>query len=352
MSPRVLLITPQFYGIEKEIISVLEKSGYEVVWIENKTLLLDYHGTKSKLKLFRRLYYFLFSPQKKYLKSEFKKIPDTRFDFLFAINAHVINNQFIKKLKKANQDLVSLLYLWDSSGMYNFEKEIKCFDKVFTFDSDDSLKYGINYKPNFFLKTDLVPAFKNDLFFVGKFSTDRKLMIDWIFNNPGLESVNSFVKLYPAYKILPHSYFIYNYLKKTNHVSGWKRKYVENFEAFEGITESKYISHEPIPFVDFNTQLMASNVILDIPFENQSGYTHRVIQALANGKKVLTTNTRILKEDFFNPSQIHIINPDMPVEIEWLKATSIFPVDKYFHNLELSVWVNSILNAPNVKNQD
>ena len=59
MALRILLITPQFYGIEKTIKSVLEASGYEVVWLENKILPLDYHGTKSKLTLLRKIYCFL-----------------------------------------------------------------------------------------------------------------------------------------------------------------------------------------------------------------------------------------------------------------------------------------------------
>lgn len=45
----ILLITSKFYRIEKKIKSSLEESGYEVIWIENNALLLDYLGTESKL---------------------------------------------------------------------------------------------------------------------------------------------------------------------------------------------------------------------------------------------------------------------------------------------------------------
>jgi hypothetical protein len=346
MSARVLLITPQFYGIEKEIISVLQDSDYEVVWIENKTLLFDYHGTKSQLKLIRRFYYLLFSPATRFLKSEFKNIPNAKFDLIFALNAHVINHWLLKKLKKVNPDIISILYLWDCSGMYDWHNVIDWFDKVFTFDPVDSVKYEIKYKPNFYLKKDIDSDIKNDLFFIGKYNIERKSLIDKIIEQPDLKEMSFLVKLFPAYKIFPHNYFIYRNLKRINQKSLWIRKYIENFETIEGINKNLYISHEYINFDEFNKQLMASNVILDIPFETQTGYTHRVIQALANGKKVLTTNTAILKEDFYNPSQIHILDREFPeIEIEWLKEKSIFPVDKYFQNLELSVWLNSILNA-------
>jgi len=62
MPSRLLLITPVFYDLEKTIKTEIEKSGYEVVYIENKTLMLDYHGEKAKFKFLRRIYFLLFSP--------------------------------------------------------------------------------------------------------------------------------------------------------------------------------------------------------------------------------------------------------------------------------------------------
>lgn len=56
MPAKVLLVTPKYYGIEKTIKFLIEESGYDVTWIENKVLKFDYHGTHSKLKLLRRVY--------------------------------------------------------------------------------------------------------------------------------------------------------------------------------------------------------------------------------------------------------------------------------------------------------
>ena len=74
MPVRILLLTPEFYGIENEIKSALELSGFEVFWFENKTLPLDYHGTKAKFKFLRRIYFFLFFPHIRYIKKELGKI--------------------------------------------------------------------------------------------------------------------------------------------------------------------------------------------------------------------------------------------------------------------------------------
>jgi len=180
MALRVLLITPLFYGIEKLIKSVLEEQNYEVTWIENKTITFDYHGSNSKFKLLRRLYFLIASPYKRYLKREFKKIENPEFDILFSINAHVVCPYLIKKLKNVNKKLISVLYIWDSFSMYDWRKEIKLFDKVFTFDHKDAIEFQIEYKPIFFIKRNAPVSCENDLFFVGKFSKYRLEVIDKI----------------------------------------------------------------------------------------------------------------------------------------------------------------------------
>jgi hypothetical protein len=143
MSPRVLLITPEFYSIEKKINSLLEDSGFEVKWIENKNLPLDYKGKESKFKLLRRIYFFLFSPRIRYIKKSLKELDNLRFDILFSINCHIICPYLIKRLKSTNPEIFSILYLWDSSSKYSWKDEIKLFNKVYTFDYADSEKYCI-----------------------------------------------------------------------------------------------------------------------------------------------------------------------------------------------------------------
>ncbi len=57
-------MTPAFYEVEKKIILALEDLGFEVVWIENKDLPLDYHGTRSKTEIPQKTLLFYFLPLK------------------------------------------------------------------------------------------------------------------------------------------------------------------------------------------------------------------------------------------------------------------------------------------------
>ena len=346
MALRVLLLTPRFYGIEKKIKSALEESDYEVTWIENKTLALDYHGRNSKFKLLRRWYYLFASPHKRYLKQEFKKIKNPAFDILFSINAHVICPYLLRKLKNANRNIISVLYLWDSFSMYNWENEIKLFNKVFTFDHNDAIEFQIDYKPIFFIKRDTPVDTENDLLFVGKFSKDRLEVIDKIFSISGIDNLKFYVKLWPAYRIFLHSHLLYRVFKTIKIRNSWIDNYLLNFEVNEGKLKRKYLVTESINCDEVQNQMLRSNVILDIPFRFQRGYTHRIIEALANGKKVITINQEITKEDFYNPEQIHLLDRDNPqIDMAWINRKSGFPVSRYFSEVELSQWLKSIINA-------
>jgi hypothetical protein len=348
MTSRVLLLTPEFYGIGKKIKSVLEESGYEVIWFENKTLPFDYHGTNSKFKFLRRIYFLLFFPHIRYIKKELKKIENTRFDILFSINGYIICSYLFRKLKSKNPGLFSVLYLWDAFSMYSWTRELNHFNKVYTFDSADSEKYRIEYKPNFYVKN-----FKNrnqekeyDLFFAGKFNPSRLFMVDKIISQAEYSCIKYFVKLWPAYKIFFHNHLIYMLLKKNIFKSKWTKDFLLNYEAIEGIIKREYLITKSLSYEEMQLHLLCSNVILDLPFQGQTGYTHRLIEALANGKKIITTNSNIKKESFYSSKQIQIMDKQNPeVDCNWIKEKSTFPVNSYFLDLELSAWLKSIINV-------
>jgi hypothetical protein len=350
MVERLLLITPEFYGIEKKIKSLLEDSGYEVTWIENKSLPFDYHGSDAKFKLLRRIYYFFTEPLTRYLKKELAKIKNHKFDLLLSINAHCISPYLFRQLKKQNPQIFSVLYLWDSFSMYDWNKEIKLFNKVYTFDPADSKFYQIEYKPNFWIKNNASEVSKNDydLFFAGKFSSARMAFIDKVKNLPEFLSVRSYLKIWPAYKMTFHNSFLYSIIKILNPGNRWADNYIINYEAVEGILKKDYLINESQNFEYIHQLLSSSNVILDMPFSFQTGYTHRVVEALARGKKVITTNSNITKEDFYNPEQIKIVDHLNPqLDYNWIKAKSEFRVKEYFADLELSVWLKSLIDARN-----
>lgn len=347
MSQRILLITPKFYGFEIEIKKELENLGFETVWIENKILKFDYHGPDSKLRFLRKIYFFFFFPQIRYIRKELKQINDLHFDILFAINGQILCPYLLKKLRKKKPSLFSILYLWDAFSKYSFAKEIRLFNKVYTFDKEDAIKYGIEYKPNFYIasfkKKSKVQDF--DVFFAGKFNSYRFAVIEEIITEAKKVSLKFYIKIYPSYKIFPHNRMVYLAINSINFKISWVINYLRNFEAIEGLLNKEYIVPESLSHHDLQQILLSSNVILDMPYEGQSGYTHLLIEALANGKKVLTTNLNILRESFYNSDQIHITKDfNLMDELEWIREKKVFKTDKYFQDLELPLWLKSVMH--------
>ncbi len=337
-----------FYEVEKSIILTLEELGFEVVWFENKDLPLDYHGTRSRLKILRRLYFLFFAPEERYIKRQLEKTDNLYFDLLFSINGHVACPFLFKKLKKLNPDLHSILYLWDSLSMYSWEEESRLFDRVYTFDRRDSESYGWEYLPNFFINRGSYEDTENkyDLFFAGKFSPDRLRILDLIKDQLSDSDIKHFIKIVPSFKNTLHSKWVWVFLKMIRIRTTWIKNYLLNYEVIEGIVSRECIIYGNIKFEDVQKLLSGSNVILDLPFEEQSGYSHRLIEALVRGKKLITTNQGIKKEIFYNPDQIRVIEKDDPViDLKWIKEKVGFKRNGYFDNLELKEWLKSIFKV-------
>jgi hypothetical protein len=344
---KILLISPEFYGFENEIQAGLRSLGYDVFWINNKEMPFDYHSTGSKLKILRKIYFFLYFPQIRYLRHELYKLNNPRFDILFSINCHVTCPYLFSVLKRKNPKIRSILFLWDSLSMYSWEKEIKYFNEVYTFNQVDSEKMKIRYKPNFFIEnTNSSNDQDYDLFFAGKFSYYRLLILDRLMEKFEKTGIKSCIKLWPAYRMFFHNVIIFQILKKLNSSNLWMRNYVYNYEAVTGILDRSFIIMNKLSYEEIQSYASGSNVILDLPFKSQTGYSHRLINALANGKKILTTNECIMSEIFYNPEQIKVIKSiDSDISLDWIFKKSNFDVPHYIRDLELTQWLKSVLNV-------
>ncbi len=349
MPKRLLLITPKFYGIETSIITELQLSGFEVVWMENRELPFDYHGTGAKFRWLRRIYFYLFKPQSRYIRNNLEQMVDQRFDILFTINCFIVCSYLFRQLKNKNPGLFSLLYLWDSTSYYSWHQECSYFDKVYTFDPLDAKNFNWHYLPNFYIdyRSTLQEYSAYDLFFIGKFSPERFYIIEKIINKISLfDDIRYFIKLVPVYKNSLHHRWFYFLLKYIRIRTLWINNFLLNYEVTEGIIRRDYIVRQPLEFDLIKKEFSSSNVILDLTLTRQVGYSHRLILALVKGKKVITTNHNIAGEDFFDAEKIKIIDNDILfIDHRWIKekAAPLKQIPSDF--LELSSWLKSIFNA-------
>lgn len=346
---RLLLISPVLYGIEKHINDALQKKGFEVTWIENKILPFDYQSPDAKLRSLRRTFYALTFKKEQHIKKQLSTIDNLNFDVLLSINCHVLCSCLIRKLRNRNKNIKTILYLWDSTNKFSCLKTTELFDRVYTFDHDDSKKHNWDYIPNFFIKNEdsQNKNHKYDLLFVGKFTEHRLKLLDEIIDKQLVSRpFKYYIKLLPAYKNSLHSYLLYLAIKRFREKNKWICDYTLNYEAITRKLNHEYLIYKPVSPETVVKKRAQSKVIIDLPFPDQSGYTHNAIAALALGKKLITTNNRIRNEEFYNPDQVKIIDQNNPeVDYSWIKEKGEFSIHPYFEKLEMSNWLSLIVNG-------
>jgi len=171
------------------------------------------------------------------------------------------------------------------------EREIiyfKPFWDIFSFDINDCRKYQLKYNKitipifnNFF--NLIKPEILQDVFFVGK----NKGRADRI-----MDVKNEFDKLGITYKI----------------ICTGADKY-----SNQGIQTKR------IPYSEALIEDMNSRAILDINYNDMYGQTLRETEALFFKKKLITDNSLVRERDYYNPSNVYIIDYSKPDFLEGIK---------------------------------
>ncbi len=308
----VLFIAPVFYNYEKAIIRQIESEGASVLFYPEREDGLLYkfvsNFTKGKLVNFQHKYYF----------EIFEKIKKEKIDYLFVIRGFLMPLNFIERIRIQFPDIVLIMHQWDSMCNNNYERYLDKFDKFFSFDPEDCNKYPVlKYLPNFYL-----PEYINlinhepvyDMSFIGWAYSSRINFIKKIAEQlPGFNFFN--------YLYMPFSAYVKNIIRG----------------IFLKPVKFKILSKEKVVSI-----VNQSKSILDIPDDKQSGYTFRTIDAMITRKKLVTTNTFIKKEKFYNENNILIIDKFKP-EIDkqfFNKPFVVLNLDEY----SLPSWVKTIFS--------
>src|SRR5690606_29410790 len=94
-----------------------------------------------------------------------------------------------------------------------------------------------------------------------------------------------------------------------------------------------------------------SKAVLDIQRVGQSGLTMRTFEVLASGAILVTSNSAIINEPFFDPTRVFVISADpTPAQVEdlWRTIGGLpHPRDlpSGFFNYSLQAWVSRIVSS-------
>lgn len=322
---KILFISVQTFNYEKEIADKLKLLGAKVDYYDERPANSIF--AKGIIRLKRSLFQNTIN---KYYNKILIKTHSVNYDYLFVIKGEVIPVFFLEEFKKTNPKCKFIFYTWDSFNNNPHALSIlKYFDKKFTFDSIDAIKFNLIFRPLFFIdEYDKINTYNNkkikyDLLFLGTAHSDRYKISNTVVNWCKENKLSAF-----AYYFMPNRLvFIF------------KSLFDNSFKGFE----YKKLSFKSLEITDIIDLYKKSSIILDINHPGQNGLTMRTFEALGAGKKLITTNSEIRKYPFYNENNTFVIERDNIKLVKSFFDTPFIPINPELHyRMSLSGWLETI----------
>lgn len=340
MEKTILLISPKVGDFHLDIMNEMKRQGYSVDHINDPpesrdpdhlrgSYTGDYNaGKKLVLEMYKQYWDNLLSNEK-YSKN---------YDFLFVIDGRRLHPCLFQTLRKRNPSIKTINYLFDTTrSIYRFDKNFKYFDKVVTFDKEDSLTYGLELMPIPWTNIKQDYQHKYAFFALGSYIPSRYDLFMFVKNLAVENKLPYYLRIYSRkISLFPLKILINLVLKR--------RKYIS-----PKIYYSKDVTHSFISKEEFTKLMYQSEIIVDSIDERQDGLTARCTWALGAEKKIITNNKSIASYDFYKPDQIFIVSDfSDKTKFELLdfinsKYTMCDDVREKIAKFRIDNWVSSML---------
>ena len=315
---KILFIGPEFYDYHNKIINEMILNGAEVDYFPEILNTINYR--------FAKLYFFRYRKwlEKRYLENIFISLKEN-YDYFFLIRGEIISNDFLEKLKTKIPQAKFIMYQWDSSqNNPNYLKIISYFSKVMTFDRVDAKEQGIKYLPLFYtkeyetLKLNLKREY--DIVFFGAYHSDRLQIIKELHKE--------------CLKLGLKCYFVI-YITKMAFL-------VRILNGTLSVKDYKYMTFHPLNKRMILNTYANTKAVLDIENVGQNGLTMRTFEVLGASLQLITTNSSIKYEPFYDDKQILLLPRGNKKKMD----LAFFYQDYSLHNLlkeyRLSEWLKKI----------
>lgn len=317
---RILLLYARFFGYDKIVKNKLESLGAHVDLYDARANINSCE--KALRKVNDRIY---IEKQKRFHEGIQKENAEKKYEFIFSND--VLDIEIIKNYRRSYPTAHMVLYIDDSvANMRGVEKTFSYYDRVLTFDKNDSESYGIDFRPLFYsddfaMRRSKEAKIEYDISFVGTCHSDRLKIINSIQkNNPEL-------KCYFFCYLQSWFMYYYHYLREPEYRT----------------REKSFFQFKPLSMEKVADIMHSSRAIIDIQHPAQTGLTMRTIETLGLGKKLITTNRDIANYDFYNIANVCIIDRANPVIPEHFIDSRLDPLDqKIYEKYCLEGWIEDI----------
>lgn len=323
MHSRILLIAPEFFSYHKMIVEELLNQGWSVDFLPDRP------SNSTLVKILIRKFKFFVTPylNKFFLKRLIELTKDnSKYNYVLIIKGEGLTPTILKKIRSNYTKGPIVLYYWDSlknvpGGLGN----TFYVDQVLTFDPADASKYGFKLLPLFHHKTFSIVE-KNIWkgCFIGSVHSDRIKVITNLIQNTK-KFGESYIYIYFPSRIQLIFRNIFD-------------------PAFTKLNKNQYGLY-PLDTDKVKETILKSEIVFDIHHQSQSGLTMRTIEALAMGKKLITTNSTIKKYEFYDPLQILIVNRKNPiVPLEFINSPGVKDFNIRMLPYSLEFWLKKLLS--------
>lgn len=329
---RILIVSPSFFGYEKSIQQAFANEGACDV---------DLHDERpSNGSVQRALVRIAPALLSRSIKQHFLQILSQtarhHYKLIVVIKGEVTPLWFLQTLRDRNPQAVFVFYSFDSIDNSSQCRTIfPAFDYLFSFDRRDVANHReLQYKPLFYSEEFQLPHHESrtyDLSFVGTVHSNRYKFVKSV-----------------AQQVSTDRQFFFFYVQ-----ASWYF-WINKIGPFRGIPRTA-VNFESISREDVARVFGASRAVIDVQRKGQAGLTMRTFEVLASGAALVTTNTHIRSEDFFDESRILVLDDDQGTAdrvrqfIEELQPAS--QDDRSMAPYSLQAWVRSYLDLkPNRAN--
>lgn len=329
---RALVVSPAFFGYERDIVAELERQGYETTFLDERPS--NGAMTRAVLRARRGL---VAGRIEKYYRAKMLELSGIKFDLVLVVKAEVIPRWFVEDLRRESSDARFVFYSWDAlSNVKNCLDILDCFDELLSFDPDDvAAKPGFSYLPLFYTD-DFSPMADDEAMtrsrrytfsFVGTLHTERYALVKKIF--AGRKGAYAF------FYVQARWYFaVVKYLTREHSEVPWRD-----------------VSFNKLSRQEVANIFRDSIAVVDMPRRGQSGLTIRTFEVLASGSILVTTNEAITREPFFDPARIIVVAEDRIeirsdsalAQLDGLTPPPVPPTS--FRQYSLESWVRTIANG-------
>ncbi len=340
----ILFIGTTHMNIYMDVIAEMQRQGYSVDFIPEKTQLDDPDNVRGYAGISRRLRVHPKTFRKKNEQYWRDILADDKYnriyDILFVLDGQSVSPCVFDILRERNPKLYAVNYLFDTvKCVYHFERNFNKFDKVATFDIAESKQYGIGHLPIFWVESDCNVNLQYKTFGLGRIDMKRYKIFKFFDQLASQFDIPSYIKL----QVDRYSFFMLKY-------------FIRKLFGCVVLTPEVYYSdlccQMSLSPSDFRKKIMESEIVIDTAPNNQDGLTARFMWALGAKRKIITTNEHVLKYPFYSPQQILVVNADdieknKPYVISFMEKALQIPSDKLeeIDKCRIDHWLEALLPA-------